>query len=100
MPVGVGPASRGAREHAEQRVQAVTHGPSPVCQYIFLGPHSVFEKNALVSCPHLKIGRASLKKKKKSGFPFSNNNNKSKHFCVTYCVPGVVLNDFSLFAPL
>lgn len=47
------------------------------------------KKNPLVSCLHLKIGRVALKKK--IGFPFSNNNNKSKHV-VTYYVPGAVLN--------
>lgn len=65
--------------------------------HIFALAHTVFlkkekkKRKALVSCLHLKIGNVSLKKKK-SGFPFSNNNNKNKHFCVTYYVPGAVLN--------
>lgn len=70
----------------------MTPGPSPVCRSIFLGPHNVFEKNSSVSCPHLKIRRVPLKK---TGFPFSNNNNKSKHFCVTYYMPDPLLNGVS-----
>lgn len=84
MPVGLGFALEGSREHAEQRSQAVTHGPRPVCRCIFLGLHDVFEKNASVSCPNLKIRRVPLKK---SEFPFSNNNNKSKHsVSLTVCL--------------
>lgn len=68
---------------------------SAIC---FVWPTQYFgKKNASVSCPHLKIGRVPLKK---SGFPFSNNNNKSKHFCVAHYVPGAVLDDLCLFSPL
>lgn len=44
MPVGLGFALEGSREHAEQRSQAVTHGPRPVCRCILLGLHGVFGK--------------------------------------------------------
>lgn len=62
--------------------------------HIFSLAHTLFlekKKKALVSCPHLKIGSVPLPPPK-SGFPFSNNNNKSKHFCVTHYVPGAVPN--------
>lgn len=62
MPVGLGFALEGSREHAEQRSKAVTHGPRPVCRCIFLGLHDVFEKNTSVSCLNLKIWRVPLKK--------------------------------------
>ena len=66
---------------------------------VSFGPHSILGKKKMLQlrCPHLKIGRVPLKK---SGFPFSNNNNKSKHFCVARYVPGALLNDLCHFAPL
>lgn len=63
----------------------------------FPWPTWVFLKKTSVCCPNLKIGTVPLKK---SEFPFSNNNNKSKHFVsLTMYVPGTVLSDIS-FCPL
>lgn len=64
--------------------------------HIFSLAHTVFlgkkKKKSLSKLSAFKNWECFPKKKKKSGFPFSNNNNKSKHFCVTYYVPGAVLN--------
>lgn len=95
MPVGLGPASEGGRDTLSRGCRLVTHEPSPVCPYIFLGPHSVFGKKKKKSFSKLsafKNWECFPAPQPKSGFPFSNNNNKSKHFCVTHYVPGAVLN--------
>lgn len=78
------PAWAGSGEPAARRLQARIRGPSPVCRSVLFGSHSILEKKKISS--KLSTFKTRESSPKKIGFPFSNNNNKSKHFCVVYCV--------------